>query len=98
MNLKQLTFLERITVQRYLTDLWDHLCRQRAYFEDQLRRIPGDIVAMGAVKRIEIDLQTMEPLVLDLQKESLLELEGILGKPFHYLIENKPIDLLKKVK
>ena len=98
MNIKQLTFLERIAVQRYITDLWEHLCRQKDYFEATLRVKPGDIVAMGAVKRIEMDLQTMEPLVLELQKASLLELEGILGKPFHYLIENKPKDFLKKVK
>lgn len=96
MDKKEIEFLDRINVQKFLADNWDFLQRERSYYMGVQQKAPGDIVAMGAIKRIENDLQIIEPLVKEVQKANLEDLEVMTGKTFAYLLQNKVKDRLKK--
>ena len=98
-TITEIDFLDRIVVQEFLAKSWEYLMREKAYFSQVLEKIPGDVTAMGAMKRIDNDISIIEPLVKTAQKANLREIEKMTGKRFSYLLEskNKSIDVLKKV-
>ena len=98
-TIKQMDMLERMHFQDFLSNTYSFLMRELDYTNAALERVPGDITAMGAQKRIENDIQVIEPLLKNCQRYNMESIEKMTGKQFAYLLENRDVskDVLKKV-
>ena len=90
--------LDRTAFQVFLQSSLEFLVRELAACNAQLERVPKDITAMVAIKKIDNDISILRPLVESCQKQNMLDIEKMTGKRFAYLLENKDVskDLLKK--
>jgi hypothetical protein len=97
-TIKQMSMLDRMKLQDFLRDSYEFLLRELDYYTQALAKLPGDIVAMSAKKRIDNDIQVIIPLLKNCQRYNLESLEKLSEKRFAYLLENRDAskDLLRK--
>lgn len=75
-----MTLIERIVLHNTITELYTQLQATQAMYTKQLQEKPFDINIQSAMKKVDNDLQLIEPLVKQTGVEVYKSIETIYGK------------------